>query len=404
MNRPEKYFKRGRGSYRRFAYERPQYLKCEVCRIACTSFAQLTQHQKGKKHKFWAWKRHQKKKQLLNPSVEEDTFSLEHMVVLDETDDDLPIASAASPASCDSSDPEIATTSDNFPSSHMVILDETNDDNDHLASPASCDSSASESAPSTSATVKTSDGKKKIKTEKLEDDWTAQVSQRSEAEAEAVPGTSRTFSSKKRYAERSKKTKNESVKDFHVEPIENNQDVFKFLKTFAIANSTDLAFAKNIKEMFSDALKKYKQKKMEEIYCTEAEHGPTEEPTEMSNDSCDHEQTKYSIHQAIKKSECERINSGPGSAPNSSPTPSISICTPSADGQPGLHIRKQSDNPDASSVASKSLTYICEDTSNKPSLTNSTNIVQSTATEEEQLMESEDCSAAEAACSGDEDE
>ncbi|XP_069586664.1 uncharacterized protein [Ranitomeya imitator] len=395
MYRPEKYYTRGRSSYRRFAYDRRQYLKCEVCRIACTSFAQLTQHQKGKKHKFWAWKRQQKKKQLLNPSVEEDTFSLEHMVVLDETDDDLPIASAASPASCDSSDPEIATTSDRFPSSHMVILDETNDDNDHLASPASCDSSASESAPTSSATLKTSDGKK-IKTEKLEDDWTAQVSQRSEAEA--VPGTSRTFSSKKRYAERSKKTKNESIKDFHVEPIENNQDVFKFLKTFAIANSSDLEFAKNVKEMFSDALKKYKQKKMEEMYCTEAEHGPTEEPIEMSDNSCDHEQTKYSVHQAIKKSECERINSGPGSAPNSSPTPSVSICTPSADCQPGLHIIKQF--PDAS----KSLTYICEDHPNKPSLSNSTNIVQSTATAEEQLMESEDCSAAEAACSGDEDE
>ncbi|XP_073443940.1 uncharacterized protein [Dendrobates tinctorius] len=212
------------------------------------------------------------------------------------------------------------------------------------------------------------------------------------------------YYSKKQYAERSKKAKNESIKIFHVEPIENNQDVFKFLKTFAIANSSDLAFAKKVKEMFSDALTKYKQIQMEELYCTEAEHGPTEEPIEISDDSCDHEQTKYSIHQAIKKSEHERINSGPGSARISSPTTSISIRTLSVDCQPGLRIIKQSDKPDASSDASKSLTYICEDTSNKPSLTNSTNIVQSSATEAEQLMESEDCSDAEAACCDDEDE
>ncbi|XP_073443974.1 uncharacterized protein [Dendrobates tinctorius] len=202
MSRPRKYFKSGRGNYRSFSYIRTQHL-CEVCGIACTSFAQLKQHQKGKKHNLLAWS-YQKKKQLRNPSVEvvEDTFPLEHMVVLDETEDDLPIASAALPASCDSSDSEIATTSDNILSSHMVILDETHDDNDHPASPASCDSSASDSAPSNSASNGTA--KKKIKTEKLDDDRTAQVSRLSVKssspfskpvpKAEAVPGTSRKFS------------------------------------------------------------------------------------------------------------------------------------------------------------------------------------------------------------------
>ncbi|XP_073534688.1 uncharacterized protein [Phyllobates terribilis] len=343
----------------------------------------------------------------------EDTFPMEDMVVLDETDDELPMASAASPASCDSSDSVIAITSDDFPSSHMVILDETIDDNDHPVPSTSCDSPASESAPSNSATVKTSavTAKKKIKAEELEDQ-TAQVSPRSVKsssskpvpKAEAAPGTSKKYSSKKRYAERNQREQNQSIKIFHVEPIENNQDVYKFLKTFAVANASDVAFAQKVKEMFSDALKKYEQMKMEEMYCTEAEHGPTEEATEASDDPCDHEQTTYSVPQAIKKSDCERIHSAPGSPPNSSQSPPISIRTSSVDCQPGLPILKQSDNPDASSVASRSPIYICEDTSSKPSATNSTNRVQSSVIEADPLMESEDCGAAEAACSDDEDE
>ncbi|XP_073443941.1 uncharacterized protein [Dendrobates tinctorius] len=111
------------------------------------------------------------------------------------------------------------------------------------------------------------------------------------------------YYSKKQYAERSKKAKNESIKIFHVEPIENNQDVFKFLKTFAIANSSDLAFAKKVKEMFSDALTKYKQIQMEELYCTEAEHGPTEEPIEISDDSCDHVQSSATEAEQLMESE-----------------------------------------------------------------------------------------------------
>ncbi|XP_073534687.1 uncharacterized protein [Phyllobates terribilis] len=367
MHRAGKRYRSKRGTssyYRSFAYERKSCYRCVECKIACTSFKQLKEHLSGTRHQAL----------LEYESIKQDTFPMEDMVVLDETDDELPMASAASPASCDSSDSVIAITS---------------------------------------ATVKTSavTAKKKIKAEELEDQ-TAQVSPRSVKsssskpvpKAEAAPGTSKKYSSKKRYAERNQREQNQSIKIFHVEPIENNQDVYKFLKTFAVANASDVAFAQKVKEMFSDALKKYEQMKMEEMYCTEAEHGPTEEATEASDDPCDHEQTTYSVPQAIKKSDCERIHSAPGSPPNSSQSPPISIRTSSVDCQPGLPILKQSDNPDASSVASRSPIYICEDTSSKPSATNSTNRVQSSVIEADPLMESEDCGAAEAACSDDEDE
>ncbi|KAG9479363.1 hypothetical protein GDO78_012824 [Eleutherodactylus coqui] len=165
----------------------------------------------------------------------ENSFHLEHMVVLDQTGDDVPNDYAASPATCDSSDSESATSASvgHFSRSRMVILDET-DDNDHPASPALCDSSDSESAPSCPG-------------------------------SEVAPGTAETSTSRKRSAKSDKTRRRESKQTFHIEPIESNQDVFRFLRTFGIANHYDVAFSEKVKEMFCRALRKYEERKLEAI-------------------------------------------------------------------------------------------------------------------------------------------
>lgn len=393
-----------------FTHARPRYI-CEVCKIGCTSFKQLEQHQEGIKHKM------QKKSFWSSKEAEENTFSLDHMVVLDQTEDDLPNDNAASPACCDSSDSETAACAsaiDNIPSSQMVILDETYDDNDHPASPASCDSSASEFAPSSPGTVKTSDvapKKKKSRTE-MPDDQTAPVSpqsccssSKSSTVPEAVHGTSQKSTGKERHVKSRKTRHKEPKKTFHVTPVKSNQDVFQFLKTLAVANESDLGFAKKVKEMFSNALRKYKERELEKIFCTEEEHSLSEELVESTDCPSDHDQTNSSMLQATNPSECKRINSAPGSPANASPTQCVSNSTSSANCQPDLPIIKQSDNPDISPVASRSPTNKCEDmdTSSKPSATDSTNDNQCSTTETDLLMESENCITAEAACSDDED-
>lgn len=407
MYRPHKYFKRG-SMAKHFTYGRSRYV-CEVCKIMCTSYKQLEQHRTGIKHKM----------QKRTFFEEENTFSLEHMVVLDQTEEDLPNDNAASPASCDSSDSETAASSSDFhtidsiPGSQMVILDETNDDNDHPASPASCDSSASEFAPSSPATVKTFDviPKKKRRTEMPDDDQTAPASPlsncssfKSSTEPEAVHGMSEKSTGKEHHVKNRKTRHKESKKTFHITPVKSNKDVFQFLKTFAVANESDVAFAKKVKEIFSKALRKYEESELEKIFCTEAEHSSSEELAASTNCPSDHEQTDSPILQAINPSECRRINSAPGSPIISSPTQCISNSTSSANCQPDLRIINQSDYSDSSSVASRSPSNKCEDieTSSKPSA-DSTNDNPCSATETDLFMEGENCITAEAACSDDED-
>lgn len=402
MYQPRKYYKRGSMS-KSFSYVKPRYA-CEVCKITCTSYKQLEQHQQGIKHKM------QKKSFWTSEEAEENSFSLDHMVVLDQTEDDLPNDNAASPASCDSSDTETAASAsaiDNIPSSQMVILDETNDDHDHPASPASCDSSASEfAASSTDVTLK-----KKPRTEMPDDDQTAPVSplssclsSKSSTGKGAIHSSSEKSTGKERHVKSRMTRHKESKKTFHVTPVKSNQDVFRFLKTFAVANESDEAFAKKVKEMFSNALRKYKESELEKIFCTEAEHSSSEDLV-ASDCPSDHEETNSSILQATSQSECQRINSAPGSPANSSSPQCISNSTSSVYCESDLPVIKQSNYPDTSPVASLSPTSKCEgiDTSSKPSATNSTYYNPYSPTETDVLMESENCITAEAACSDDED-
>ncbi|XP_040288902.1 dentin sialophosphoprotein-like isoform X1 [Bufo bufo] len=407
MYRPRK--RRGALSADRYItafYGRGRY-ECHVCRIACTSRKQLEQHVQGIKHQ----------RNICDPSHkgDENTFPLEHMVVLDQTEEDFPNDNPASPASCDSSDMETAASaSDTIATSHMVILDETNDDYDHPASPASCDSSASESAPSSPATITTSDltPKKKTRTEKPEDDQTAPMSpvssgssSNSAPEAESAHSTAKESTSKKHHSKSGKTRHKESRKTFHITPVKSNEDVFKLLKTFAVANESDVAFAEKVKELFSVALTKYKELKLEEIFCTEAEHSSPEELVGSSDNHNDHEQTNSFLPQATNTIEYERINSAAGSPVHSLPVQCISSPTSPADCQPNSPIRNQPNNPDTSSIASRSPTNICEDSdaSNKLSATNPANDNPCAGTEVDLSMESDDCVAAEAACSDDED-
>ncbi|KAM3928967.1 uncharacterized protein RB166_006797 isoform 2-T2 [Leptodactylus fuscus] len=344
------------------------------------------------------------------------------MVVLDQTEDDLQNDNATSPASCDSSDSATAAcpsdfqTIENIPRNHMVILDETNEDNDHPASPASCDSSASESSPSNPATTKSIDEipRKKSRTEIPEDERSllsvasSCSSSNSAPEAEAVHGKSEKSSSryysKKHHANSGKTGHKESRKTFQMEPVKSNEDVFKFLKTFAVANETDVAFAIKIKEMFSDALRKYKETKLEEIFCTEAEHSSPEEIMESSNDPSNNEQINSCIPQSTT-SECVRIHSGPGSPANASPIQFVANPTSSTYCQLDSPVINPSGNPDASSTGSRSPTNVFKaldtSTSNQPFATNSTDDNPCSATETDLLMESESCVTAEADCSDD---
>ncbi|XP_066435326.1 uncharacterized protein [Eleutherodactylus coqui] len=351
---------RGRRGYYEGGYKRPRY-SCEDCNIVCTSFAQLQQHLLGVRHIEGSHR----------PSEEgaENSFHLEHMVVLDQTGDDVPNDYAASPATCDSSDSESATSaSGHFSRSRMVILDET-DDNDHPASPALCDSSDSESAPSCPG-------------------------------SEAAPGTAETSTSRKRSAKSDKTRRRESKQTFHIEPIESNQDVFRFLRTFGIANHYDVAFSEKVKEMFCRALRKYEERKLEAIFCTEAAHSSDEEFAESSDGPANHEETGSSLPQAPHKNECEKINSAPSSPANSSPAQCIIDPTSAADGQQDAMIISQPCDPDASSSPKNT----CEDISISVTLPDSGNDNPCSAAEADLLMESENCITAEPAYSDDDDD
>ncbi|XP_075682915.1 uncharacterized protein LOC142651751 isoform X2 [Rhinoderma darwinii] len=410
MYRPRKRYGKDINARYSRRYESSRY-KCQDCRIACTSPYQLEQHLNGIKHQ----------KTLYGFYKEQNTFPMDHMVVLDQTEEDIQTVNAASPASCDSSESATAASASDFQAtdlSRMVILDETNDDNYHPASPASCDSSDSESAPSCSATVKTPDvtpKKKKSRSKTPEGDETAAMSpssvlsscssSNSAPEAENVQDTLKESTGKKHHAKSDKTQSNMSKKTFPIEPVKSNQDVFHFLKTFAVANESDVAFAKKVKEMFSSALRKYKELKLEEIFCTEAEHSSAEELPESTDVSSDQEQMDSAMPLATNNSECERINSTPGSPANSSTSQCISNPLSYANCQTDSPTVNQSVNPDVSSTSSRSPTNICEDfdTSSKPSVTNSTNDNFYTTTEADLLMESENCVTAEASCSDDED-
>ncbi|XP_069814273.1 dentin sialophosphoprotein-like isoform X2 [Dendropsophus ebraccatus] len=395
MYRPYKYIRRGgRTNSRGFKFD---------CRIACSSSKQLEQHLNGTKHKMALYES--------SNEVEENTFPLDNMVVLDQTEDDISNDNAASPASCDSSDSATAAcpldfqTIDCIPTSHMVILDETNDDNDHPASPASCES-ASEFAPSSPGTVKMSDvsPEEKTRIEIPEDDQCAPESPHcalsSCPSTSSVPeeaGTSDKYYSEEHHSKSSKTVHKQFKKTFHIQPIKSNQDVIQFLKTFAVANDSDVAFAKKVTKLFSNALRKYNEIQLEEIICTEeAEHGS---PEELGSSNL--EQTN-SVPCTTVRSESESVNSAPSSPTDSSLAQCISIPMSSADCKPDSPIINQSDN---SSIASQSPTNRCEDidTSDKPSTTNSTNDNSCSAIEGDLLMESEHCLTAEAACSDDED-
>ncbi|XP_056376867.1 uncharacterized protein LOC130273682 isoform X2 [Hyla sarda] len=395
MYRPYKHIRRGFKKSRGLKFFRPRFA-CEHCRIACTSFKQLEQHLNGIKHK----------ETLDSIEGEQNTFPLEHMVVLDEIEDDLPNDVAASPASCDSSDCETAAcasdfqTIDSIPRSRMVILDETNDDNDNPASPASCDSSEFAS----------SIPERKTRIKKPEDDQTASESPlhvlSSFPSTSYVPevkaGTSEKSTSKERHTKSSKTRHEKSKKTFYIEPIKNNQDVFQFLKTFAMANDSDVEFANKVKEMFSSALIKYNERKLAEIICTEAEHSSADEHAGPDDGSSDHEQGN-SIPQVTIKT--EKTNSAPSSPNNSSSEQCIYITVSSVDCKDDSPIIIESDNPDTFSIASRSPTKECEDigSSNKPPSTNSTNDNSCSAIEADLLMESENCVTTEAACSDDDD-
>ncbi|XP_072008944.1 uncharacterized protein [Engystomops pustulosus] len=446
MNRTRKRSKRGAG-FNIKPFQGWHRYKCEECNIACTSSAQLEQHLKGNKHiKRLSESKEGSDRQFLTTfPAEENTFPLENMVVLDQTGEDLPNYNPASPASCDSSDSATAAspsdfqTIDHFPKSRMVILDEKNEDNHYPASPASCEE-ASEATPS-NPDFQTIDnvpkGRIVILDEKNEDnDYPASPASCEEASeatpsnpdeknedndypaspascegaSEATPsnpvadgdhGKSKKLKGEKHHSKRSTKSNREAIPAFQIEPVNSNQDVFKFLKTFAIGNESDLAFARKVTEMFSNALRKFKETKLEEIFCTEAESDSPEELEGSANGPCNNEPTIFSIPQATNPSACERITSEPGSPMNLSPPQSVSNPISSADCQPDSPIINQSEMPDTS----RSPTNICEDldTSNKACAINNTYDYPCLPTEANLLLESECCVTAEASCSDDED-
>ncbi|XP_072008947.1 uncharacterized protein [Engystomops pustulosus] len=403
MNRTRKRSKRGAG-FNIKPFQGWHRYKCEECNIACTSSAQLEQHLKGNKHiKRLSESKEGSDRQFLTTfPAEENTFPLENMVVLDQTGEDLPNYNPASPASCDSSDSATAAspsdfqTIDHFPKSRMVILDEKNEDNHYPASPASCEE-ASEATPSNPD-------------EKNEDNDYPASPASCEGASEATPsnpvadgdhGKSKKLKGEKHHSKRSTKSNREAIPAFQIEPVNSNQDVFKFLKTFAIGNESDLAFARKVTEMFSNALRKFKETKLEEIFCTEAESDSPEELEGSANGPCNNEPTIFSIPQATNPSACERITSEPGSPMNLSPPQSVSNPISSADCQPDSPIINQSEMPDTS----RSPTNICEDldTSNKACAINNTYDYPCLPTEANLLLESECCVTAEASCSDDED-
>ncbi|XP_072008946.1 uncharacterized protein [Engystomops pustulosus] len=440
MNRTRKRSKRGAG-FNIKPFQGWHRYKCEECNIACTSSAQLEQHLKGNKHiKRLSESKEGSDRQFLTTfPAEENTFPLENMVVLDQTGEDLPNYNPASPASCDSSDSATAAspsdfqTIDHFPKSRMVILDEKNEDNHYPASPASCEE-ASEATPSnpdeknedndypaspascegaSEATPSNPDkpSRKRRRIKMSKDDHTAPKSPVSVVSscsssnfapvADGDHGKSKKLKGEKHHSKRSTKSNREAIPAFQIEPVNSNQDVFKFLKTFAIGNESDLAFARKVTEMFSNALRKFKETKLEEIFCTEAESDSPEELEGSANGPCNNEPTIFSIPQATNPSACERITSEPGSPMNLSPPQSVSNPISSADCQPDSPIINQSEMPDTS----RSPTNICEDldTSNKACAINNTYDYPCLPTEANLLLESECCVTAEASCSDDED-
>ncbi|XP_072008943.1 uncharacterized protein [Engystomops pustulosus] len=452
MNRTRKRSKRGAG-FNIKPFQGWHRYKCEECNIACTSSAQLEQHLKGNKHiKRLSESKEGSDRQFLTTfPAEENTFPLENMVVLDQTGEDLPNYNPASPASCDSSDSATAAspsdfqTIDHFPKSRMVILDEKNEDNHYPASPASCEE-ASEATPSNpdfqtidnvpkgrivildeknedndypaspasceeaSEATPSNPGHIVILDEKNEDNDYPASPASCEGASEATPsnpvadgdhGKSKKLKGEKHHSKRSTKSNREAIPAFQIEPVNSNQDVFKFLKTFAIGNESDLAFARKVTEMFSNALRKFKETKLEEIFCTEAESDSPEELEGSANGPCNNEPTIFSIPQATNPSACERITSEPGSPMNLSPPQSVSNPISSADCQPDSPIINQSEMPDTS----RSPTNICEDldTSNKACAINNTYDYPCLPTEANLLLESECCVTAEASCSDDED-
>ncbi|KAG8572069.1 hypothetical protein GDO81_011901 [Engystomops pustulosus] len=169
--------------------------------------------------------------------------------------------------------------------------DEKNEDNDYPASPASCEG-ASEATPSNPD--KPSRKRRRIKMSK--DDHTAPKSPVSVVSscsssnfapvADGDHGKSKKLKGEKHHSKRSTKSNREAIPAFQIEPVNSNQDVFKFLKTFAIGNESDLAFARKVTEMFSNALRKFKETKLEEIFCTEAESDSPEELEGSANGPC----------------------------------------------------------------------------------------------------------------------
>ncbi|XP_075068828.1 uncharacterized protein LOC142158610 isoform X2 [Mixophyes fleayi] len=223
--------------------------------------------------------------------TEDRTFPLEDMVIIDETDENLANESAAIPASCDSSDSEVAISSSGFQTdiifnTHSVIFDNIKDNTGHPASPASCDAFGSELAPSTPATVKIIDEQPKKKKARMEtSDQVAPISPLSVSSCSSSNSAPEAEhfneESKEPFGlEHSQKIGNRKQKDWQetlLKPVKSNQDVFQFLKNFEVTNESDVTFAVKIAEMFSRALHKYREEKLEEIVCTEAEHNPTEE-------------------------------------------------------------------------------------------------------------------------------
>ncbi|KAG8572073.1 hypothetical protein GDO81_011901 [Engystomops pustulosus] len=134
-----------------------------------------------------------------------------------------------SPASCE----EASEATPSNPG-HIVILDEKNEDNDYPASPASCEG-ASEATPSNPD--KPSRKRRRIKMSK--DDHTAPKSPVSVVSscsssnfapvADGDHGKSKKLKGEKHHSKRSTKSNREAIPAFQIEPVNSNQDVFKFL-------------------------------------------------------------------------------------------------------------------------------------------------------------------------------
>ncbi|XP_075068830.1 uncharacterized protein LOC142158610 isoform X3 [Mixophyes fleayi] len=443
-------------------YDKSRY-RCKVCNISCSSSQQLNQHLDGLKHHVNSVNANAEEGNVICSRTvnfihtEDRTFPLEDMVIIDETDENLANESAAIPASCDSSDSEVAISSSGFQTdiifnTHSVIFDNIKDNTGHPASPASCDAFGSELAPSTPATVKIIDEQPKKKKARMEtSDQVAPISPLSVSSCSSSNSAPEAEhfneESKEPFGlEHSQKIGNRKQKDWQetlLKPVKSNQDVFQFLKNFEVTNESDVTFAVKIAEMFSRALHKYREEKLEEIVCTEAEHNPTEElcmsphaasssihvsspatailPAVSSSapdlqtlclnlpkqslDISSSEQMHSSTSQATANSEFIR-SSCSNSSRNSSPTQWVSHYTPSTDCQPFSSIQQTSSSSHFSNIASNSLrsptnVNVVTNSLNKPSATNSTADYIHANNEADVLIDNDNCLTAEAACSDD---